>query len=358
MKKLSDLQDQPIASHYFALFSGEKGRQRPLHHFMIFYGPRGVGKMTAAHLFIQSFFCEKKTGCGNCAGCGLVLRGNHPDLIIFPEKHTMIGETNNPEAYTIRWLKKKNLQYHSYYSGIRFILFPNGMLLQNEAEGALLKILEEPPPNTYFLMVLHQRQTIRNTILSRAFQVPFFALRDETLRSFTNLTDEKDIELLGGNLFWTRLVQSEFSSVARKKITSAWHHLQDMLELENWLGKELEIFGKNKHALNSAPENTDLGLQKSSDEQASAASTSATEYSAIDLLDFFTMLLLQSCKYELPKLSPNFHKKSQHIFKSVFSSREHLHRLGRKDSGVLIPYINGQLFARLRALWQKESSFS
>ncbi len=307
MKKISDLLDQPIASRYFSIY--EKGEKRyPLHQFLIFHGPAGVGKSSVARLFIKKFLCDKQSGCDECPACERVNHNSHPDFLAFPEEKILIGDEKKPLPYTIRWLKKSNLIYHSYYTGYRFIFFPNGNLIQNEAESALLKILEEPPKNTIFLMILHQREKMRSTILSRAFQIPFFTLSDESITQISQINDPQHLQLLGGTLEWVGLLRSSFYSECKEKITLATQHLQDLLELEIWLEKKLMTLGKK-------------------------------EYSDYNVLNFFTLILLQSF---------DDHSAKEKLLSTIFHCRRNLQLLSHLEKRGLTPYILGQLFASLR----------
>src|SRR5262245_34542304 len=62
-------------------FLAERARTRSLPHALLVIGPRGVGKRTLAQALVAQHFCETGAGCGRCASCGALRRGNHPGLV-------------------------------------------------------------------------------------------------------------------------------------------------------------------------------------------------------------------------------------------------------------------------------------
>ena len=104
----------------------------------------------------------------------LMKEKQHPDLYIFTEQGIRIGEDEkNPKKETIRHLLNHFIPYSPQYSGIRFIYFQDASRIQDQAESALLKAMEEPPANTHFILSVEDDTLLKKTIISRCFHVPY-----------------------------------------------------------------------------------------------------------------------------------------------------------------------------------------
>lgn len=173
-------------------------------HAQMFFGPEGSGKLPLALAYAQYISCAERTdedACGVCPSCTKYEKLVHPDLhFVFPVvkqgtsraisdnylkewreqiirnpyfnlNHWMeiIGEENKQGSiYTdesAEIIRKLNLKTFESEWKVMIIWLPEKM--QVVASNKLLKILEEPPPKTLFLMVCENTQQILPTILSR-----------------------------------------------------------------------------------------------------------------------------------------------------------------------------------------------
>lgn len=149
-----------------------------LHHSLLLQGPQFIGKQHFAHNFAGLLLCERakfaKPGaeklpyCGVCQSCTLYEAGTHPDFLVLgvPE-----GKKYIP-VDVIRSAQGKLQQKALMGSNKVCLIYPAEALNENSA-NALLKLLEEPPPQTYFLLVAHSPQAILATIKSRCLPVKF-----------------------------------------------------------------------------------------------------------------------------------------------------------------------------------------
>ena len=140
-------------------------------HALILTGPSGVSKQHFAEQFAFFLLCSSPDAgraCGRCKSCLLSLAGNHPDLMnIGPEEaHKVI------RVDTIRMIHQR-LQQTSQQGGNKVCIICPAENMNENAANALLKFLEEPPADTYFLLVVHQISKILPTILSRSQRVNF-----------------------------------------------------------------------------------------------------------------------------------------------------------------------------------------
>ncbi|NLY34427.1 MAG: DNA polymerase III subunit delta' [Alcaligenaceae bacterium] len=163
------------------------GNKERFSHAWIIYGIPGIGKLKFAHAAATGLLCESSLNgmaCGHCESCGWVKSGNHPDLrIVLPDatavKEGFVTTPENDEASgakktlsqdirieQVRQLEKLfNVSTHR--GGYRVIVLYPAESLNAASSNALLKVLEEPPENTIFLLVTHAIQRLLPTLLSR-----------------------------------------------------------------------------------------------------------------------------------------------------------------------------------------------
>jgi len=143
---------------------------------LLFAGPEGVGKHTMALALAQAVNCpEARDGvaCGRCSACSRIATGRFSDVI----------ELDNGDlaSISIKSIRERVLDLVGYrpFEGQRrvFIIDPADML-SVQAQDALLKTLEEPPPAVVLILISAYPDSLRPTVLSRCRRVSFGALTD------------------------------------------------------------------------------------------------------------------------------------------------------------------------------------
>lgn len=237
-----------------------------LAHALLFDGPVGSANLALALALAQYVNCEDRqhTGtpeadaCGRCASCIKVQKLVHPDLhMVFPVANLAKGKTS--EAYLADWrrfllenpyrtltdwletlgadnkqgnisaeearniLQKLSLKAYEGNYKIMLIWLPEYMNVTSA--NALLKVLEEPPAQTLFLLVTNQPDKLLITILSRTQRVAISPFTDEEvatyLRQHLNLdetTARRHAYLADGNL-------AEALSLSRQDAAADEQHL-------------------------------------------------------------------------------------------------------------------------------------
>jgi len=187
-----------------------------LPHALIFKGKEGIGKHVFAMTFAKSYLCQTQLPnylpCEACPSCNW-FPDSHPDF-----KHIAPIDSEDDESSKRKTVRKKNIAIHqirelSEYlelsahqeKGKRIVLIEPADSLNQSASNALLKILEEPPENTLFILVTSQAQRLIATIRSRCQLLDLRGPSLEEARLFLDgqkiVHDESLLSFTGGSPF-------------------------------------------------------------------------------------------------------------------------------------------------------------
>ena len=141
-----------------------------LPHALLLSGPPYVGKRDFAVALSSRLFCQTPQGsepCGQCAGCHLINADTHPDFrMVEPEDSRQIVVDQIRDL--IDWANQTAQQ-----GGMRIVVVHPAEKMNPNAANALLKCLEEPGPQTLFMLVSDVPGRLLPTIRSRCQQVTF-----------------------------------------------------------------------------------------------------------------------------------------------------------------------------------------
>ncbi|MFM2108222.1 MAG: DNA polymerase III subunit delta' [Burkholderiaceae bacterium] len=160
-----------------------------LPHALLFHGEAGIGKVALAEHLAASLLCERigpnGHACGSCDSCGWFAQYGHPDYRrVRPDaleteeiddgteaEESSGKKTTKTPSKEIRVEQVRALatfmNVSTHRAGLRVVLLYPAEALNTTAANTLLKTLEEPPPNTLFLLVAHRIDRLLPTILSR-----------------------------------------------------------------------------------------------------------------------------------------------------------------------------------------------
>jgi DNA polymerase-3 subunit delta' len=158
-----------------------------LPHALLFSGSRGLGKVELAQAFAAGLLCETRkpdgAACGECLACRWFEQGNHPDFRVLlpkalrpPEEddHDDSDKTNRSgQEITVDQVRELDdfFAVGTHRQGLRVILVHPAENMNRNAANALLKILEEPPASTLFLLVSNASMSLLPTLRSRCQSV-------------------------------------------------------------------------------------------------------------------------------------------------------------------------------------------
>jgi DNA polymerase-3 subunit delta' len=195
-----------------------------LPHALLFSGPAGLGKNAFAMELARTLLCAQPgpTGeaCGACKNCYLFAAGTHPDLFV-------IAPLEQGKAIVIDQIRSLGefsaLRPHT--AGRKVVVLAPAEAMNPHAANGLLKLLEEPPLGSHFILVCKQAARLAPTILSRCVRVEFCPpAREEGLawlKSQALDADQPDLLLDLADRAPLRalaLVQSDFLTLRRQLI--------------------------------------------------------------------------------------------------------------------------------------------
>ena len=143
-------------------------RTNRIAHAYVFCGPRGVGKTSAARILAKAVNCpnvQEGEPCASCDVCQAIQDGRAIDVL-------EIDAASNRGIDEIRGIREK-VGLAPASARYKFYILDEAHMLTVDAFNALLKTLEEPPPNTVFVLVTTEAQRLPETVLSRCQRLDF-----------------------------------------------------------------------------------------------------------------------------------------------------------------------------------------
>jgi len=146
--------------------------QQNLPAALLFTGLEGCGKFFTALQLAKVINCRRSArgeACNSCADCRQIERQVHPDVKVVTAEKSQIKIDQVRELQTY-------LSYAPLRALVKVVIIDNAHLFNLAAASAMLKILEEPPDETLFILVTHRPQILLPTIISRCLQISFLPL--------------------------------------------------------------------------------------------------------------------------------------------------------------------------------------
>ncbi len=178
-----------------------------IHHGYLFNGIRGIGKTTTARILAKALNCvhgPTPAPCNQCEFCREIIDGYSMDV-------EEIDGASNRGVDEVRVLQE-NTNYAPSRSRYKIFIIDEVHMLTTEAFNALLKTLEEPPPNVVFILATTEPWKIPPTILSRCQQFTFKAASSSQIMALLKtLASHEHVTIRENSL--ARLVKNAGGSV-------------------------------------------------------------------------------------------------------------------------------------------------
>ena len=139
-----------------------------VHHAYLFVGSRGTGKTSMAKILARSLNCVNGptlTPCGECEPCRTIAAGTSLDVI-------EMDAASNRSVDDVRELRER-VGFAPAAGRWKVYILDEAHMLTKEAWNAFLKTLEEPPPNTVFVLATTEPQKVMPTIVDRCQRFDF-----------------------------------------------------------------------------------------------------------------------------------------------------------------------------------------
>src|SRR4051794_8192070 len=141
---------------------------------LLFSGPDGVGKRSTAIALAQALNCERPVpfgegtdACGECRSCTRIARGVHADVLVLEP-----GDSGAIKLDQVRDAIERTA-YRPFEGRRRVVAIDGADALNVEAQNALLKTLEEPPPASMFVLITDRPDVLLPTVRSRCQRLRF-----------------------------------------------------------------------------------------------------------------------------------------------------------------------------------------
>lgn len=193
-------------------------KENRVSHAQLFLGPEGSGNLALAVAYIQYLYCDNRTeedACGTCPACIKINKLIHPDLhFLYPQvvkkddekvRQSFLANwreafSENPYLNLNQWYEKmgienkqgsisvedsaeilRKLSLKTYESEYKAVVIWMPEKIHPTAANKMLKILEEPPSKTLFLLVAENQDQLLPTVLSRTQLIKINKLTDEDI---------------------------------------------------------------------------------------------------------------------------------------------------------------------------------
>lgn len=226
-------------------------RMDKVSHAYIFHGEDGVGKNLMADCFSAALECEEGgiSACGHCKSCLQAASKNHPDIIRVNHEKSVISVDD------IRIQLNSDILIKPYSSRKKIYIIDEAEKMNEQAQNALLKTLEEPPDYAVILLLTNNSSRFLPTILSRCITLDFKPVSKEKIKAYLmercqipDYQAELSAEFSAGNLGKAILYASsqDFGEV-KEEVVHILKYIGEMSHQE--LLEALKYFCEKKQAM-------------------------------------------------------------------------------------------------------------
>lgn len=165
--------------------------EKKIPHALLFHGMRGVGKTTVARIVAKALNCVEETSiepCGLCSSCQAITEGRFLDVMeLDAASHTSVEDVREIiEA----------ARYKAVLGRFKVYIIDEVHMLSKSAFNALLKTLEEPPPNVVFILATTELRRVPETVISRCMRFDLKRIAGSALQShLITIANREDIIL-------------------------------------------------------------------------------------------------------------------------------------------------------------------
>ncbi|MBQ8299381.1 MAG: DNA polymerase III subunit delta' [Clostridia bacterium] len=150
-------------------------------HAYLFVGKNGIGKKLLAKEFAKSVMCENSKNldyCDNCDSC-FTFESGSDFKIIYPTKNVIKVDEIRDFCSELFLLPTKSKR--------KVFIIDDAECMNEQAQNALLKVLEEPPLYATIILITANKEKLLNTIKSRVIEIQFDFLTDDEIKKILSM---------------------------------------------------------------------------------------------------------------------------------------------------------------------------
>ncbi len=164
--------------------------EKRIPHAILIEGDYGTGKHTLAKFLSKAIVCGLDNApCSDCHNCHLADVGSHPDI-------TFIAPLDNKKNISVDQIRKirEEVIVKPHQAKKRVFVIDCADTMNDYAQNALLKVLEEPPKTVMFILIAESKASLLSTIISRCviltLNTPEFSTAVSYIKSKTDFNEE------------------------------------------------------------------------------------------------------------------------------------------------------------------------
>lgn len=190
-------------------------------HAYILHGEKGVGKKTLANVVAKSLQCESGNPdpCGECKSCLQVESNNQPDIIWLKQEKPNVISVDEIRSQIVN-----DIDLKPYSSRYKIYIIPDAQMMNQQAQNALLKTLEEPPEYAIIILLTNNVDKFLPTILSRCIVLNFKPV--QPLEMIEYLEEQLSIEKDKAK-FCTDFAQGNLGKAVRLAISPEYNEIKE-----------------------------------------------------------------------------------------------------------------------------------
>lgn len=160
--------------------------EKRIPHAILLEGDKGTGRHTLMRFLSRAAVCDgENSPCGECRGCHLAEIGTHPDI-------TVTAPEDGKKNITVAQIRALRTEAYvkPHMADRRVFVIDRADSMNEQAQNAILKVLEEPPADIIFILIAESAAALLDTIISRCTVLSLVAPEtDEAVGYLINNTD-------------------------------------------------------------------------------------------------------------------------------------------------------------------------
>lgn len=171
--------------------------EKRIPHAILLEGDKGTGRHTLMRFLSRAAVCDgENSPCRECRGCHLAEIGTHPDI-------TVTAPEDGKKNITVAQIRALRTEAYvkPHMAARRVFVIDKADTMNEQAQNALLKVLEEPPADIIFILIAESAAALLDTIISRCTVLSLVPPETdeavEYLRKNTDFSEEQIKEAIG-----------------------------------------------------------------------------------------------------------------------------------------------------------------